>query len=239
LICAKPCLKKTLIQAISGPPPTWLAMMATTASAPLIMTAVAIVVAPLNVVVETAPSVMMAHNMLTSVMIAVIIDTVMIGMMRGSVMTSMMTCVVMISVMIGVVMTGGTMASMMIGVVMINVMMVNVLLHMLMLHVRYARYMATLLVTVGGVTRMTLMMMLIAMIRLFMLLPMGLIQTVRATYHITRALNKLSVHGKYQGHDRVHTAHGNGISIRHIGHLILHTTDKFLALKNIVHVTNA
>jgi hypothetical protein len=190
--------------------------MATAASAPLIVTAVAVVVAPLSVAVETTPIVVMAHNMMTSMMIAVIIDTV----MRGSVMTDMMTGAVMIGVVMTGIMTGGAMASMMIGVVMINVVMVNVLLHMLMLHVRYARYMATLLVTVGGVTRMTLMMMLIAMTRLFMLLPMGLIQTIRATYHITRALNKLSVHGKYQGHDRVHTADGNGISISHIGHLI-------------------
>jgi hypothetical protein len=38
-----------------------------------------------------------------------------------------------------------------------------------------------------------------------------------ATHHLTSELNKLSVHDKYKGQDRVHTADGNGMSISHIG----------------------
>jgi hypothetical protein len=39
-----------------------------------------------------------------------------------------------------------------------------------------------------------------------------------ATDHITGALNKLTIHGKYNGHDHVHTADSNGMHISHIGH---------------------
>jgi hypothetical protein len=43
-----------------------------------------------------------------------------------------------------------------------------------------------------------------------------------STDHITGALNKLTVHDKYNRCDRVHTADGNGMHISHIGHSVLH-----------------
>jgi hypothetical protein len=60
-----------------------------------------------------------------------------------------------------------------------------------------------------------------------------------ATNHITGALNKLTVHDKYNGRDRVHTADGNGMHISHIGHSVLHTPSRPLHLKNILHVPSA
>jgi hypothetical protein len=60
-----------------------------------------------------------------------------------------------------------------------------------------------------------------------------------ATHHLTGELNKLSVHERYKGHDRVHTAEGTGMSISHIGNSVLHTTHDKLHLRNILHVPNA
>jgi histone deacetylase 1/2 len=60
-----------------------------------------------------------------------------------------------------------------------------------------------------------------------------------ATNHITRALNKLTIHDKYNGCDRVHTVDGNGMHISHIGHSVLHTPSSPLHLKNILHVPSA
>jgi hypothetical protein len=60
-----------------------------------------------------------------------------------------------------------------------------------------------------------------------------------ATDHITGALNKLTVHYKYNGRDRVHTTDGNGMQISHIGHVVLHTPSSPLHLKNILHVPSA
>jgi hypothetical protein len=60
-----------------------------------------------------------------------------------------------------------------------------------------------------------------------------------ATDHITRALNQLTVHDKYQGRDHVHTANGNSMHISHIGHSILLTPSSPLHLKNVLHVPSA
>jgi hypothetical protein len=60
-----------------------------------------------------------------------------------------------------------------------------------------------------------------------------------ATDHITEHLQKLSTHDKYQGHDHVHTAEGNGMHISHIGHSILRTPHSSFYLNNILHVPNA
>jgi hypothetical protein len=54
--------------------------------------------------------------------------------------------------------------------------------------------------------------------------------------HITGALNKLNVHDKYNGRDRVHSTDNNGMHISHIGYSILHTPSSPLHLKNILHV---
>jgi hypothetical protein len=59
------------------------------------------------------------------------------------------------------------------------------------------------------------------------------------TDHITRALDKLIVHNKYNGRARVHIAYGNGLHISHIGHSILHTPSSPLLFKNILHVPSA
>jgi histone deacetylase 1/2 len=60
-----------------------------------------------------------------------------------------------------------------------------------------------------------------------------------ATDYITGAVNKLTVHNKYNGRDRVHTADGNGMHISHIGHSVLPTPSSPLHLKNILHVPSA
>jgi histone deacetylase 1/2 len=57
-----------------------------------------------------------------------------------------------------------------------------------------------------------------------------------ATDHITGELEKLSAREKYNGGDQVHTANGAGMNIRHIGHSTIHTPDKNLNLRNILHV---
>jgi histone deacetylase 1/2 len=57
-----------------------------------------------------------------------------------------------------------------------------------------------------------------------------------ATDHITSELDKLSVRGKYQGGDQVHTASGSGMAIDHVGHSVLHTPIRPIHLKNILHV---
>jgi hypothetical protein len=60
-----------------------------------------------------------------------------------------------------------------------------------------------------------------------------------ATHHLTSELNKLSVHDKYKGQNRVHTTDGNGMPISHIGNSIFHTPHDSLHLKNILHVPHA
>jgi hypothetical protein len=60
-----------------------------------------------------------------------------------------------------------------------------------------------------------------------------------ATDHIIGALNKLTVHDKYNGRDHVHTTDGNGMHISHIGHSVLHAPHSSLHLKNILHVPSA
>jgi histone deacetylase 1/2 len=60
-----------------------------------------------------------------------------------------------------------------------------------------------------------------------------------ATDHITSELEKMTVHDKYGGQDQVHTASGVGMKISNIGHSVLHTPNKRLHLKNILHVPSA
>jgi hypothetical protein len=94
--------------------------------------------------------------------------------------------------------------------------------------------MAILPVTAGGVmAMMTLMMMVTVMIRMPMLQPMASTSAGNPTPA------PLTTHDKYKGHDRVHTADGNGMKINHIGHSILHTPNHSLHLKNILHVPSA
>jgi hypothetical protein len=57
-----------------------------------------------------------------------------------------------------------------------------------------------------------------------------------ATDHITGELEKLAVREKYNGPDQIHTANGAGMNIRHIGQSTIHTPDKILDLRNILHV---
>ena len=44
---------------------------------------------------------------------------------------------------------------------------------------------------------------------------------------------------KYHGGEQIHTASGTGMSIRHVGHSVLHAPDRTLALNNILHVPDA
>ena len=61
----------------------------------------------------------------------------------------------------------------------------------------------------------------------------------RATDHITGELHKLTTQEKYEGRERVHTADGKGMVIKHIGHSTLCTPHASLHLKNILHVPSA
>jgi hypothetical protein len=60
-----------------------------------------------------------------------------------------------------------------------------------------------------------------------------------ATDYITFELDKLTIKEKYGGLDQVHTANGLGMPISHIGQFTIHTHDRDLILKNILHVPNA
>jgi histone deacetylase 1/2 len=57
-----------------------------------------------------------------------------------------------------------------------------------------------------------------------------------ATDHITGELEKLAVREKYNGPDQIHTANGACMNIRHIGQSTIHTPDKILDPRNILHV---
>ena len=57
-----------------------------------------------------------------------------------------------------------------------------------------------------------------------------------ATDHITGELNKLAIHERYSGKDRVHTANGSGMPIAHIGSSKIHTSHKPLFLNNVLHI---
>jgi hypothetical protein len=60
-----------------------------------------------------------------------------------------------------------------------------------------------------------------------------------ATDHITSELNKLTMREKYGGSDQVHTASGSGMPISHIGQSTIHTQDRDLVLKDVLHVPSA
>jgi hypothetical protein len=60
-----------------------------------------------------------------------------------------------------------------------------------------------------------------------------------ATDHIMSELDKLVVHEKYNGTDKVHTASGSGMAISHIGKSFIHIPTHKLQLSNILHVPNA
>lgn len=60
-----------------------------------------------------------------------------------------------------------------------------------------------------------------------------------ATDHITSELNKLAMREKYSGNEQIHTASGSGMSISHVGHSVLHTPDRNLILKDVLHVPSA
>jgi hypothetical protein len=118
-------------------------------------------------------AVMMAARMMGIVMIgAMMIGAVIIGMMIGAtisraMMIGVMRGIVMIGVMIGVVKRGATMR--VVGVVGVTAPLPS----SSMFATKYARFMVTLLVTVGGTMVMVLMMRLIIMTRTYMLLPIA------------------------------------------------------------------
>ncbi|WVZ77133.1 hypothetical protein U9M48_025033 [Paspalum notatum var. saurae] len=60
-----------------------------------------------------------------------------------------------------------------------------------------------------------------------------------ATDHITGDLEKLSVRDKYNGTDQIHAANGAGMKISHVGQSTIHTPNRNLHLKNILHVPNS
>jgi hypothetical protein len=57
-----------------------------------------------------------------------------------------------------------------------------------------------------------------------------------ATDHITRDLDKLTMHDTYGGRDQIHAANGSGMNIAHIGTSIIPTPTRTLALNNVLHV---
>jgi uncharacterized membrane protein YgcG len=60
-----------------------------------------------------------------------------------------------------------------------------------------------------------------------------------ATDHITSNLEKLSIHDKYNGGDKIRTASGTGMNIDHIGHATIKTPSRDLYLRNILHAPQA
>jgi hypothetical protein len=54
--------------------------------------------------------------------------------------------------------------------------------------------------------------------------------------HITSELDKLVVHGKYNGQDQIHAANGGGMQITQIGSSTLNTPSHILSLKNVLSV---
>jgi hypothetical protein len=60
-----------------------------------------------------------------------------------------------------------------------------------------------------------------------------------ASHHITGELEKLTTREKYGRCDQVHNANGAGMNISNIGHATLHTPNRDLHLKNILHVPKA
>jgi hypothetical protein len=57
-----------------------------------------------------------------------------------------------------------------------------------------------------------------------------------ATDHTTSELDNLVICEKYGGSDQVHTASGSGMPISHIGQTTIHSHDRDLVLKDILHV---
>jgi hypothetical protein len=57
--------------------------------------------------------------------------------------------------------------------------------------------------------------------------------------HITRELEKLTMHERYGGTDQVQTANGAAMDIVHIGKSVLPTPTRPLHLKHVLHVSRA
>jgi hypothetical protein len=58
------------------------------------------------------------------------------------------------------------------------------------------------------------------------------------TDHITSKLDKLTMKQKYGGLDQVHATSGSGMPISHIGQCKIHTCDRDLILRDILHVSS-
>jgi hypothetical protein len=56
------------------------------------------------------------------------------------------------------------------------------------------------------------------------------------TDHITSELDKLTVREKYGGVNQVHITSGSGMPISHVGQSAIHTHERYLILKDILHV---
>jgi hypothetical protein len=54
--------------------------------------------------------------------------------------------------------------------------------------------------------------------------------------HITRDLDKLTMHDAYCGNDQIHAVNRSGMDITHIGNSIIPTPTRNLALNNVLHV---
>jgi hypothetical protein len=60
-----------------------------------------------------------------------------------------------------------------------------------------------------------------------------------ASDRVTSDLNKLSMTEKYNGADQIHTTNGAGMDISYIGKSVLHTPDRDLILKDVLHVPSS
>jgi histone deacetylase 1/2 len=60
-----------------------------------------------------------------------------------------------------------------------------------------------------------------------------------ATHHITSEFNNLTLRDTYKGYDKVNTANGQGMTISHIVHSIVHHPTQDFRLRNILHIPNA
>jgi hypothetical protein len=60
-----------------------------------------------------------------------------------------------------------------------------------------------------------------------------------ATHHITNDPERLAIREKYQGREQIQTAGGSSMSIRRVGHSMIHTPTRALHIRNILHAPQA
>jgi hypothetical protein len=60
---------------------------------------------------------------------------------------------------------------------------------------------------------------------------------IGATDHVSRELEKLSVHDRYKGGDQIQTASGAGMEVSHIGHSVIKIPYRNLYLRKVLYAS--